>query len=73
MKLTVFLKRINHYHNKVTFLDVNEKEHFLYSKFVVLDDNGNIDYNKQSRLYRENEITCFNWIKENKKELLNKN
>ena len=39
---------------------------FLYEKFVVLDDNGNIDYNKQSKLYRENEITCFNWIKENK-------
>tara|TARA_B100000424_G_C22873674_1_gene465215 strand:- start:686 stop:910 length:225 start_codon:yes stop_codon:yes gene_type:complete len=73
MKLTEFKKRLNHYQDKVTFTDVNDQEHFLYEKFVVLDDNGNVDYNKQSKLYKENELTCYNWIKENKKELLTKN
>ena len=73
MKLTEFNKRLNHYKNKVTFIDINNKEQFLYDKFVVLDDKGNIDHDKQSKMYAENNKKCYEWIKENKKELLTKN
>ena len=70
MKLTEFNKRLNHYQDKVTFTDVNDQEHFLYEKFVILNNKNEIDYKKQSKLYKENNKICFEWILKNKPELL---
>jgi hypothetical protein len=70
MKLIEFLNNLVHYRKKVTYEDPSGKEHYLYDKFVVLDDNGNIDYDRQTELYHENNVKCYEWIKENKPELL---
>ena len=73
MKLNEFKKQLIHNKKKVFFIDSNNTKHFLYSKFAVIDKNGNIDYKKQSKLFAENEKRCYDWIKENKPELLTKN
>tara|TARA_R100000231_G_scaffold70872_3_gene56058 strand:- start:3373 stop:3588 length:216 start_codon:yes stop_codon:yes gene_type:complete len=70
MKLTEFNKRLNHYQDRVTFTDVNDQEHFLYEKFVILNNKNEVDHKKQSKLYKENNKICFEWILKNKPELL---
>tara|TARA_R100001082_G_scaffold57951_2_gene32070 strand:+ start:2145 stop:2363 length:219 start_codon:yes stop_codon:yes gene_type:complete len=70
MTLSQFRQNLIHNKKKVFFIDTNNTKHFLYSKFAVLDNNGQIDYIKQSMLFRENETKCYDYIKENKPELL---
>jgi uncharacterized protein YjcR len=47
------------FHNKKVIYNYNDKNYFLFSKTM------NIEHNK------ENLFNCYEWIKENKKELLN--
>lgn len=70
MKLYQFRKQLIHNKKKVFFIDSNKIKHYLYSKFAVLDDDGQVDYVKQSMLFAENEKRCYDWIKENKPEIL---
>ena len=70
MELNQFRKQLIHNKKKVFFIDSNNIKHYLYSKFAVLDNDGEIDYKKQSELFKENETRCYDWIKENKPELL---
>ena len=72
MKLNEFKKQLIHNKKKVFFIDSNKTKHYLYSKFAVLDDDGQVDYVKQSMMFAENEKRCYDYIKENKPELLKK-
>ena len=70
--LSQFRQNLVHNKKKVFFIGSDNTKYFLYSKFVVFNDNGQIDYKKQSKMFEENEVKCYEWIKENKPTLLNK-
>ena len=57
---------------KVFWIDKNNTKHYLWSKKPVLDDDGNIDYQRLSITNKENEIKTYRWILDNKLNLLTK-
>ena len=57
---------------KVFWIDKNNTKHYLWSKKPMLDDNGNIDYQRLSITNKENEIKTYRWILDNKLNLLTK-
>jgi len=57
---------------KVFWIDKNNTKHYLWSKKPMLDDNGNIDYQRLSITNKENEIKTYRWILDNKINLLTK-
>ena len=72
-----FKSRLNHFSNKVTFTDINGKNHFLYQKESTLNKWENLDmgYTMEDvlNLHESYNIASFDWIMENKPELLTKN
>ena len=60
MKLNEFKKQLIHNKKKVFFIDSNNTKHFLYSKFAVIDKNGNIDYKKMLRLDKRKQARIIN-------------
>ena len=36
----------------------------------ILDDEGEVDYKRATEIWRENEVKCYEWILENKIDLL---
>lgn len=57
---------------KVFWIDKNNTKHYLWSKKPVLDNDGNIDYQRLSITNKENEIKTYRWILDNKLNLLTK-
>ena len=42
----------------------------MYSNDPILDENKNVDYKRATEIWRENEVKCYEWILENKIDLL---
>ena len=58
------------YKKSISWIANDNKKYHIFSKFVVLDDNGMVDTADQVRQFEENRKTCYNYIKDNKIELL---
>ena len=58
------------YKKSISWIANDNKKYHIFSKFVVLDDSGIVDIEEQVRQFEENRIMCYNYIKDNKIDLL---
>ena len=53
-----------------TWIDKYGTKHHMFSNDPILDDEGEVDYKRATEIWRENEEKCYEWIIENKIDLL---
>ena len=68
--LKEFRSQLIHYKSSVAWIDKYGVKHNMFSNDPVLDDEGEVDYKRATEIWRENEEKCYEWIIENKIDLL---
>ena len=68
--LKEFRSQLIHYKSSVSWIDKYGIKHYMYSNDPILDENKNVDYKRATEIWRENEEKCYEWILENKIDLL---
>ena len=68
--LKEFRSQLIHYKSSVAWIDKYGTKHNMFSNNPILDDEGEVDYKRATEIWRENEEKCYEWIIENKIDLL---
>ena len=68
--LKEFRSQLIHYKSSVSWIDKYGTKHYMYGNDPILDENKNVDYKRATEIWRENEEKCYEWILENKIDLL---
>tara|TARA_R100001377_G_scaffold24468_1_gene13234 strand:+ start:416 stop:724 length:309 start_codon:yes stop_codon:yes gene_type:complete len=65
-----FKEQLIHYKSSVSWIDKYGTKHYMYGKDPIMDNDGNIDYDKATEYWKKKECDCYNYIYENKTDLL---
>jgi hypothetical protein len=65
-----FKEQLIHYKTSVSWIDKYGKKHYMYGKDPILNDEGEVDFDMATKIWKENDRKCYDWIRENKVDLL---
>ena len=65
-----FRSELIHYKGSVSWIDKYGIKHYLYGKDPILNSEGEVDFKRAVQIWRENDKKCYDWVRENKIDLL---
>ena len=65
-----FKEQLIHYKSSISWIDKYGTKHYMYGKDPILNDEGEVDFEMATKIWRENDRKCYDWIRENKLDLL---
>ena len=65
-----FKEQLIHYKTSISWIDKYGTKHYMYGKDPILNDKGEVDFEIATKIWRENDRKCYDWIRENKLDLL---
>ena len=63
-------KQLIEYKSKIHWIDKYGIKHYLYGKDPILNSEGEVDFEMATKIWRENDKKCYDWVRENKIDLL---
>jgi len=65
-----FKEQLIHYKTSISWIDKYGTKHYMYGKDPILNNKGEVDFEIATKIWRENDRKCYDWIRENKLDLL---